>query len=65
MGLENNGGFRVDAFNDPVEAVSKFTAGKYDLLLLVSFFSLMVAAMGQSYPIIHQVFIQRINACNF
>jgi hypothetical protein len=37
MGLENNGGFRVDAFNDPVEALSKFKAGKYDLLLLVFF----------------------------
>jgi CheY-like chemotaxis protein len=33
MGLENNG-FLVDTFNDPLEALSNFKAGVYDLLLL-------------------------------
>jgi DNA-binding response OmpR family regulator len=33
MGLEGTG-FKVDAFNDPAEALSKFKAGVYDLLLL-------------------------------
>jgi two-component system, OmpR family, response regulator ChvI len=32
-GLENDG-FKVDVFNDPVEALSNFEASKYDLLLL-------------------------------
>lgn len=32
-GLEQNG-FLVDAFNDPVQAVLSFKAGKYDLVLL-------------------------------
>jgi two-component system, OmpR family, response regulator ChvI len=32
-GLENDG-FKVDVFNDPLEALSKFEASKYDLLLL-------------------------------
>lgn len=32
-GLEQNG-FLVDAFNDPVQALLLFKAGKYDLLLL-------------------------------
>jgi DNA-binding response OmpR family regulator len=34
IGLENNGGFIVDIFDDPIEALSNFKAGKYDLLLL-------------------------------
>ena len=33
MGLEDSG-FTVDAFNDPLEALSNFKAGLYDLLLL-------------------------------
>src|SRR5438270_7802524 len=33
IGLEDNG-FTVDAFNDPLEALSNFKAGFYDLLLL-------------------------------
>ena len=33
MGLEQNG-FEVDTFNDPVEALSNFKTGAYDLLLL-------------------------------
>jgi CheY-like chemotaxis protein len=33
MGLEDSG-FTVDAFNDPLEALSNFKAGFYDLLLL-------------------------------
>jgi two-component system catabolic regulation response regulator CreB/two-component system response regulator ChvI len=33
MGLEDNG-FIVDSFNDPQTALSKFSAGLYDLLLL-------------------------------
>ena len=33
MGLEYNG-FEVHAFNDPVEALSNFKAGSYDLVLL-------------------------------
>jgi two-component system, OmpR family, response regulator ChvI len=32
-GLENDG-FKVDVFNDPLEALSNFEAAKYDLLLL-------------------------------
>lgn len=32
-GLENDG-FYVDAFNDPLDALSNFEASKYDLLLL-------------------------------
>jgi two-component system, OmpR family, response regulator ChvI len=32
-GLEQNG-FLVDPFNDPVQALSSFRAGQYDLLLL-------------------------------
>jgi CheY-like chemotaxis protein len=36
IGLEgsNNNGFQVVTFNDPLEALSNFEAGKYDLLLL-------------------------------
>ncbi len=34
VGLENNSGFIVDTFDDPIEALSNFKAGKYDLLLL-------------------------------
>lgn len=33
MGLEYNG-FEVHTFNDPVEALSNFKAGSYDLVLL-------------------------------
>jgi DNA-binding response OmpR family regulator len=33
MILENNG-FKVDVYNDPVEALNSFTASSYDLLLL-------------------------------
>ena len=33
IGLEDSG-FTVDAFNDPLEALSNFKAGFYDLLLL-------------------------------
>ena len=33
-GLENEGSFEVDAFHDPVKALSQFKPGKYDLLLL-------------------------------
>jgi DNA-binding response OmpR family regulator len=33
IGLENSG-FKVDAFNDPEEALSNFKTGTYDLLLL-------------------------------
>jgi len=33
LGLEKNG-FAVTVFNDPLEALSKFTAGLYDFLLL-------------------------------
>jgi DNA-binding response OmpR family regulator len=33
IGLEDNG-FTVDAFNDPLEALSNFKADFYDLLLL-------------------------------
>jgi two-component system, OmpR family, response regulator ChvI len=32
-GLENDG-FKVDVFNDPLEALSNFETSKYDLLLL-------------------------------
>ncbi len=32
-GLEQNG-FLVDAFNDPIQALLSFKAGKYDLVLL-------------------------------
>lgn len=32
-GLTRNG-FEVDAFNDPTDALEKYSAGKYDLLLL-------------------------------
>jgi two-component system OmpR family response regulator len=33
MVLEDNG-FKVDVFNDPLEALQNFTAGSYELLLL-------------------------------
>ena len=33
MGLEKNG-FAVDTYNDPLDVVSNFKAGSYDLLLL-------------------------------
>jgi two-component system, OmpR family, response regulator ChvI len=33
MGLEDNG-FSVDAYNDPLDAISNFKAGSYDLLLI-------------------------------
>jgi DNA-binding response OmpR family regulator len=33
MGLEDNG-FKVDVFNDPVEALSGFKSGLYDLALI-------------------------------
>jgi CheY-like chemotaxis protein len=33
MGLEDNG-FKVDAFNDPLLALSEFKKGSYDLILL-------------------------------
>ena len=33
MVLEDNG-YKVDTFNDPLEALQNFTAGSYDLLLL-------------------------------
>jgi DNA-binding response OmpR family regulator len=33
MVLEDNG-YKVDTFNDPLEALRNFTAGSYDLLLL-------------------------------
>jgi DNA-binding response OmpR family regulator len=33
IGLENSG-FKVDAFNDPIEALYNFKTGTYDLLLL-------------------------------
>jgi len=33
MILENNG-FKVDVYNDPVEALNSFTVSSYDLLLL-------------------------------
>lgn len=33
LGLERNG-FLVDVFNDPLKALSKFSAGLYDLVLL-------------------------------
>jgi two-component system, OmpR family, response regulator ChvI len=33
IGLEDNG-FAVDTFNDPQEALSKYKAGLYDLLLI-------------------------------
>jgi two-component system, OmpR family, response regulator ChvI len=33
LGLETNG-FAVTVFNDPLKALSKFTAGLYDFLLL-------------------------------
>jgi DNA-binding NtrC family response regulator len=32
--LENNGSFSVHTYNDPRQALSKFEAGLYDLLLL-------------------------------
>ena len=32
-GLEDEG-FQIDAFNDPLEALSYFKAGQYDMLLL-------------------------------
>jgi CheY-like chemotaxis protein len=32
--LENNGSFSVRTYNDPQQALSKFEAGLYDLLLL-------------------------------
>jgi CheY-like chemotaxis protein len=33
MGLQDNG-FKVDAFNDPVQALSDFKNGSYDLALI-------------------------------
>jgi CheY-like chemotaxis protein len=33
-GLENNGMFEVDAFNDPLEALSNFQRNYYDFLLI-------------------------------
>ena len=33
MGLEKNG-FAVDAYNDPLDVISKFKTGSYDLLIL-------------------------------
>jgi two-component system, OmpR family, response regulator ChvI len=33
MGLEENG-FAVDAYNDPLDAISNFEVGSYDLLLI-------------------------------
>ena len=33
MGLEDNG-FVVDAYNDPLDAISNFEVGAYDLLLI-------------------------------
>jgi DNA-binding response OmpR family regulator len=33
MGLEDNG-FAVDAYNDPLDAISNFEVGSYDLLLI-------------------------------
>ena len=33
LGLEDNG-FRVDAFNDPTQALSSFKSGLYDLAIL-------------------------------
>ena len=33
MGLEDNG-FVVDVYNDPLDAISKFEVGSYDLLLI-------------------------------
>jgi CheY-like chemotaxis protein len=33
MGLEDNG-FTVDAFNDPIQALSNFKSGLYDLALI-------------------------------
>jgi DNA-binding response OmpR family regulator len=33
MGLEENG-FTVDAYNDPLDAISNFEVGSYDLLLI-------------------------------
>jgi CheY-like chemotaxis protein len=33
MGLEDNG-FKVDAFNDPIQALSSFKSGLYDLALI-------------------------------
>jgi DNA-binding response OmpR family regulator len=33
-GLENNGMFEVDTFNDPLEALSNFQRNYYDFLLI-------------------------------
>jgi CheY-like chemotaxis protein len=33
-GLENEGDFEVDTFHSPQEALNRFEAGKFDLLLL-------------------------------
>jgi two-component system, OmpR family, response regulator ChvI len=33
MGLEDNG-FAVDVYNDPLDAISNFEVGSYDLLLI-------------------------------
>jgi two-component system, OmpR family, response regulator ChvI len=33
MGLEDNG-FAVDVYNDPIDAISNFEVGSYDLLLI-------------------------------
>jgi len=34
LGLERQGGFEVDVYNDPIAALSNYTPGIYDLLLL-------------------------------
>jgi CheY-like chemotaxis protein len=34
LGLEREGGFEVDVYNDPIMALSNYTPGSYDLLLL-------------------------------
>ena len=33
IGLQDNG-FEVDTFNDPIEVLSNFKAGSYDLIIL-------------------------------
>ena len=34
LGLEYEGGFEVDVYNDPITALSNYRPGLYDLLLL-------------------------------
>ena len=34
LGLERQGGFEVDVYNDPISALSNYRSGVYDLLLL-------------------------------